>query len=676
MTRTAAEPGAGARLERLADLVELERQEEMERHEREIRELGGRERERRGRAVLEMRGRDEGEALEGRLVKFMRRPGEELPETEIGAGDLVMVSLEDPLREDNPTGTVVERTGYSLTVAFDVRLPGFVTGDGLRLDLYANDTPYRRMLDALGAFEGADGRMAELRGVLLDGRSPADVEEAGVDEWFEPRLDDSQRRAVRRALGAPDLFLVHGPPGTGKTTTALEIARQHVACGRSVLCTADSNVAVDNLVEMLARTDADVVRVGHPARVTPALRDHTLDARVREREGWRESRALRERAFDLLDRQEELTHPSGRWRRGMSDGRIRELAAEGRGSRGVPAGKVREMAEWLELRREADELFERARRLEHQAVAAVLDGADLVCSTNSTAGSELLVDRDFDVVVVDEATQATEPSALVPLTSAGRVVLVGDHRQLPPTVLSREAEERGLGRSLFERLAAEHGDRALEMLTVQYRMHEKIMGFSSERFYDGRLRAAPEVRHHTLRELGYDDSRVDGSLRRVLLPEEPVVLVDTADGETAERQRGDSDSRENPREAEIVARLAENVLWGGIRARDVGVISPYADQVDLVRRELVDREVPVDELEVHTVDGFQGREKEVVFVSLVRSNERGEVGFLRDERRLNVALTRARRKLVVVGDVGTVASEPVYRQLADYVDAAGTRVAP
>lgn len=655
--------------DRFRPLVQLEREEEMERHESEIRSLSGPERQRRGRALLDLRGRDEGEAVEGHRVKFLRRPGRELPETEIAVGDLVMISRDDPARRDNPTGTVVRKTGYSVTAAFVGRPPGLVFGKGLRMDLYVNDIPYQRMLSALGRLDGLKDSRARLRDVVVGTAEPGSAEPARVDSWFEDRLDDAQRRAVRRCVGAEPLLLVHGPPGTGKTTTLVEAARQLVARGESVLCTAESNVAVDNMVEMLAHGGADVVRVGHPARVTPALRAHTLDSRLRENESWIAARELRDEAFGIKDRQDDLTHPSGRNRRGMSNRKIRELAGAGRGSRGVSASRIREMAGWIELQEEADELFERADRRREKAIDQILHRADVVCGTNSTAGSDLLVDRRFDVVLVDEATQATEPSCLVPLTLADRAILAGDHRQLPPTVLSLEAADRGLVRSLFERMAGRH-ERLVEMLTTQYRMHEKIMTFSSERFYGGRLRASEEVRDHTLRDLGYDDARVEGRLRRVTLPEEPVVFVDTSRENGGERQRGDSSSRENPGEADLVARLAESFRWAGVPDREIGVISPYADQVDLVRRGLDEAE----DLEVHTVDGFQGREKEVVILSLVRSNDRGEVGFLDDVRRLNVALTRARRKLVVVGDASTVATEEVYRDLLDYVGRAGARV--
>ncbi len=653
-----------AYVEHFSALVQLEREEEMRAHEREMKTLSGPEREARGRTLLKLRGRDQGDALEGRLIKFMKRPGRELPETEIHVGDLVMLSRDDPLRDDNPTGTVTEKTGYSVTVAFDDRPPPFLTGKGLRMDLYVNDITYQRMLDALGRLEGADGRLAELRDALTGERAPAEIAPEEPEWLYDPALNDSQQRAVARALGADDVFLIHGPPGTGKTTTALEVVRQHAGRGRSVLAAAASNMAVDNMVEMLAAEGVGVVRVGHPARVTPALREHTLDAALRENETWRMSRELRERAFELKDAQDDLAHPSGKNRRGMSNEQIFSLAEEGRGNRGLPPHVIREMAEWIEIQEEADELFDRSRALEDEAVGEVLRAADVVCATNSTSGSDILAGRSFDVVVIDEATQATEPSCLIPITLGERVVLAGDHRQLPPTILSRQAEEEGLARTLFERLAERHGEAVTEMLTVQYRMHRRIMAFPSREFYAGRLEAHESVAEHTLRELGFDETAAEADLRPALVPEDPVVFVDTAERDAGERQRADSNSRENPAEAELASRMALGLLRGGVPDHEIAVVSPYQDQVDLLER-LVPEDA--DDLEIRTVDGFQGREKEAVVLSLVRSNADDEIGFLKDLRRLNVAITRPRRKLIVVGDATTVTTHGTYRRFLEHV---------
>ncbi len=657
------EEAARAYCHRYERLVELEREEEMARHEREIRELSGREREARGRAILDLRGRAEGRGLGGHLVKFMRqRKGRELPETEIGVGDLVMLSRDDPERPDNPTGTVAEMTGYSVTVTFADSPASFLTGRHLRMDLYVNDVTFQRMKSALGALREADGRLRELRDQLTGVSLLPSGGAAEIDRWGDGDLNRPQRRAVRRAVGSDSFHLIHGPPGTGKTTTAVEVIRQEVRRDRRVLATAASNVAVDNVLEFLLREGVSAVRVGHPVRVTPALRERTLDALVEEHPEYRRSRQLRDEAFELKDRaEEELTRPSGRYRRGMSDERIRELAERGRGGRGLPAERIREMAEFLEAREEIDRLFEESRALEDAAVRDVLEGADVVCTTNSTAGSELLEDETFDVLVLDEATQATEPSCLIPLVRADRAVLAGDHRQLPPTVLSREAEEEGLDVTLFERLARRGDDRITDTLTVQYRMHREIMEFPNRLFYDDALRAHGTVARHTLWDLEIRPDRIDGRIWPLLDPEAPLVFLDTGGAGGGERSREGSSSRENPLEAEIVVRAARALVDGGLSPRAVGVIAPYADQVRLVRRSL---EEP--DLEVHTVDGFQGREKEAILLSLTRSNARGEVGFLRDARRLNVALTRARRKLLVVGDASTLAGEPVFADLVEH----------
>jgi predicted DNA helicase len=665
-------------VDRLSGLVELEREEEMRRHEQEIQRLSGQERQARGRALLNLRARDEGEGLGGHQVKFMREDkGAPLPDHELRVGTLVMVSKKDPLRDDNPTGTVTQVTGRSVTAAFDPTPDDWALGDGLRLDLYVNDITYQRMQTALGRLPTAEGALGRLRDVCTDAAPSAETTPAAVDDWHNPSLNPSQKDAVRAALRTDDVHLIHGPPGTGKTTTAVECIRQCVARGESVLATGASNTAVDTLLGALEAQGVDAVRLGHPARVTEALHACTLDVRIEDNATYQRSQAVREEAFEVLDRQDDYTVPSGRWRRGMSDEKIRSLAEEGRGSRGVPAETIEEMAEWLRLREEADELFEKADRLEQTAVDEVVAAADVVCTTNSTAGSDLLDDQTFDTLVVDEATQATAPSCWIPMTHADRAILVGDHKQLPPTIQNEEAARQGLRYTLFERLAAHHETdpeapgTIRSLLRTQHRMHEAIMGFSSRRFYDDRLEADETVRTHTLAALGVTGEALPPAEREILDPAAALVFVDTTALDAPELQRRGSHSRENPREAEIVARLTRTLLDTGIAPSQIAVVAPYDDQVDRL-----DGMLAGDGLEVNTVDGFQGREKEVVLVSLVRSNDRGDIGFLNEPRRFNVALTRARRKAVVVGDGSTVAAGDVFDAFIGYVDAHGRVVRP
>ncbi|MDY6788352.1 MAG: IGHMBP2 family helicase [Candidatus Nanohaloarchaea archaeon] len=640
-------------------LVELEREEEMERHRSEIENLSGREREKKGRAVLRMKGKDQGKGLGGsHIIKFTRsgRDGD-LPDTEITVGDLIMVSKNQPANPDNPTGTVIEKTNYSISVAFDEKPHGFVYGKGLRVDLYVNDITFQRMLDALESFEEVKGGKKRLRDILVGEREP-DFGKGKEDlEVNNDKLNESQKRAVRRSLEAEEIFLIHGPPGTGKTTTLIEAVEQHIDQGMKVLATADSNVAVDNLVDFLNERGRNAVRVGHPARVTESLREHTLDFIVEKKEKYRKAQELREKAYRLDDEQEKHTYPSGRWRRGLSDEAIKGLAEDGKGSRGIPPDKIKSMAKWLELQDQIGDLIEQAEELEDEAVDEIIDSADVVCTTNSTAGSELMEGRNFDVVMIDEATQATEPSCLIAMDHADKAVMAGDHRQLPPTILNQEAMAKGLEETLFERLVTLHGSAIKEMLDTQYRMNTDIMQFSDDEFYHGDLKADESVADHTL------DISVDGEdlAEMAVAPENPVVFVDTG-GTMRERSRKDSTSKENPGEAELVERIVERLIELGVKAEDIGVISPYDDQVDLIKQKL-----DVEGLEVKTVDGFQGREKEVIVLSFVRSNSDGVIGFLEDLRRLNVAITRARKKLVMVGDTETLSSHATYEKLANYV---------
>lgn len=443
----------------------------------------------------------------------------------------------------------------------------------------------------------------------------------------------------------------------------MESIIQHVRKGYKVLAAADSNVAVDNLVEKLAGYGIKVVRIGNPARVSKSLLEHTLDYLVQYEESFKKSEEIWEKIDKLREEQRKYTKPTPQWRRGLSDEQIKSLARSGRSSRGVPLRRLQEMARWLELQERINALVKKARALEMNAVSKILDSAQVVCSTNSTAGSEILFGRKFDVVFIDEATQAVEPSCLIPITKGKKIVMAGDHKQLPPTILSEKAKP--LEYTLFERLLDVYGENIKELLRVQYRMNEKIMEFPNKEFYGGLLMAHPSVARHTLEDFnlklsGLEDA--DEWLKKSLTPAQPVSFIDTF-GKCRERKRRGSTSWENPGEARIVEEIVRKLLEIGLKAEHIGVITPYDDQVDVLRRKLG----KIDGLEIKSVDGYQGREKEVIVISFVRSNDRGEIGFLKDLRRLNVAITRAKRKLIMVGDSKTLSNNGVYRRLIEHV---------
>jgi ATP-dependent RNA/DNA helicase IGHMBP2 len=473
------------------------------------------------------------------------------------------------------------------------------------------------------------GRLFELRTTLLGERPPEFA--AGVSLLpLEIELNDSQRAAIQFALSAKEFAIIHGPPGTGKTTTVAELIRQATQRGDKVLATAPSNLAVDNLLERLLRAGVKAVRLGHPARVSPELREHTLDLLVENHPDLKVARRLLKEARQLRDQ-------ASRFKRAKP-----------------PPGMKQEM------RAEAKELIADARRIEDQVVTELLDGAEALCVTLTGIDHEILGPRQFDMAVVDEACQSTEPACWIPLLRSQRLILAGDHCQLPPTVVSTEATKEGFGVSLQERLIKRYGEQLISRrLTVQYRMHAAIAQFSSDEFYASELTAPPDVAAHLLCDLP--------DIERTPLTETPVDFIDTAGASYTEELEPDGESRLNPEEVKLVVRKIAALVAAGVQPAQIAVISPYAAQVRLLREKL-EREYAETSCDVDTVDGFQGREQEVVIISLVRSNDKGEIGFLGDTRRMNVALTRARRKLIVIGDSATIGGHPFYSRLLEYFE--------
>jgi len=642
-------------IKKLVRLVELERNAEINAMFDEMKRLSGEEREKKGRAVLGLTGKFIGEELGYFLVRFGRR---KKIDTEIGVGDLVLISKGNPLKSDY-TGTVVEKGERFITVAVD-RLPSWKLKN-VRIDLFASDITFRRQIENLMTLSSEGKKALEF---LLGKRKP---EESFEEEFtpFDEGLNESQREAVSLALGSSDFFLIHGPFGTGKTRTLVEYIRQEVARGKKILVTAESNLAVDNLVERLWGK-VSLVRIGHPSRVSSHLKESTLAHQIETSSEYEKVKKMKEELAKLIEKRDSFTKPSPQWRRGLSDKKILEYAEKNWSARGVSKEKIKEMAEWIKLNSQIQDIRDLIERKEEIIASRIVREAQVVLSTNSSAALEIISGIVFDVVVVDEASQATIPSILIPISKGKKFVLAGDHKQLPPTILSEDAKD--LSRTLFEELITRYPEKS-SLLDTQYRMNELLMAFPSEEFYDGKLKAAEEVRNITLFDLGVEIPNFGKFWDVVLSPKNVLVFIDTKNrSDRFERQRKDSPSRENPLEAQIVKEVVEKLLSMGVKEDWIGIITPYDDQVNLIR-ELIEAKV-----EVHSVDGFQGREKEVIIISFVRSNKNGEIGFLEDLRRLNVSLTRAKRKLIATGDSSTLSVHPTYRRFVEFVKKKGTYV--
>ena len=581
-----------------------------------------------------------------RIVDEQSAPGErvrvrvavpdavDLDNLRLAHGDPVRLWAEHPDEPGAVRGVFERREEQSLWLMLD-RAVDEVDRD-YALDPEAPELTFDRgdlaIARALAALATSD--LARIREVCALVRPPRPLAPVSW-EPLDTALDERQRAAVDGALRAGDLALIWGPPGTGKTRTLVEVVRQRVARGERVLCAAPSNTAVDNLGARLSELGLRAVRLGHPARVSPALAALTIDAQL-DREG----------ALDL----------AREWR-----DRAKALRKTALGKRGPEARAL-----WSEARALDRDAHKEIANAEH----AIVDRAEVVLATCVGCDHPILGDTVFDCAIVDEATQAPDPLLLVPLARARVAVLAGDPHQLGPVVVGGVRAEAVLGTTVFERLVEAHGEAAV-MLEQQHRMHEKIMTFPSRSMYAGQLRAAAGVARHVLEELGVasDPARA-----------QPVWFVDTAGKDWLE-ERTDFDpggslnnlpaysfdpSTFNTGNADRVAAEARRLLSRGVRPGDLAIIAAYSAQARRLRDLL--REERAAGVEVGTVDGFQGREKEAVIVDLVRSNDSGELGFLVNTRRMNVALTRARRFLLVIADSATLGDHPYYAQFIQYMD--------
>lgn len=531
----------------------------------------------------------------------------------------------------------------------------------------ANDVTYKRMDWALGKLlKTSDEAFSPLQRVLLGLSSPGTPDPSQLNAeltFINLSLNDSQKDAIKFALASPDLALIHGPPGTGKTSTIVELILQLLQKGQRVLVCGPSNISVDNIVERLAASSPStpIVRMGHPARLLPSVLNHSLEVLTRTSEAGAIVKDIRE-----------------------------EIDQKVASTKKAKSGKERK-AIWSDVR----ELRKEFRSREGKCIDTLIGGSAVVLATLHGSGSPQITagalqgKGGYDVVVIDEAGQGLETGCWVPLVSASasakKLVLAGDHLQLPPTVKSSDSKDKdeikkrlknledemkklsvnddetkaakkwSLDYTMFDRLLHEYGDGIKRLLNTQYRMHEKIMRFPADELYDGKLVAAEAVQARLLKDLEYDVEDTEDT-------SEPLVYYDTQGGDFPEKTEDEAtgkksvilgDSKSNDLEAAVVKMHVQKLIAAGVRDEDIAVITPYNAQLAVLQGLLRER---YPGLELGSVDGFQGREKEAVIVSLVRSNDDHEVGFLGEKRRLNVAMTRPKRHLCIVGDSETVGS--------------------
>jgi ATP-dependent RNA/DNA helicase IGHMBP2 len=621
---------------RLMRLLNLEAEAEKLETIRSLEKLSPAEAEASGNSLINLVIREEDSGLGGKILLTFGKRNENLrlPWSLIGMGSPVILTEETESASRRVSeaagwrGTVSRVNKDTIQVAFTQWLETESDRPAFRLDRSTDEISRQRQRQAMESARGAKGtRLAVLRDVLL-GKQPPVFEKLETPIPNNPKLNGSQNQALRFVLTAEDVAIIHGPPGTGKTTTLVELMRQITRNGQKVLAVAASNLAVDNMLERLIAAGENAIRLGHPARVTPALREHTLDELAEIHPDMRLARKLTHDAHTLRKQ-------ASKYFRVKPDPSLRQS-----------------------LREEAKQLLNEARQIEDSVLERIINNANIVCATATGLEHEVFKHRSFDWCVMDEASQSVEPSTWIPIQYAKRLVLAGDHFQLPPTVISPEAARSGFNISLMERLLENPKVDISRLLDVQYRMHQDIMTFSSDVFYEGSLQADETVRTALLADLPNVTSSP--------LTDCPIHFIDTAGASYDEEQEVDGDSHMNPLEAELVVKKVHELMDCGVTSEQIAIISPYSAQVKLLREKLKHLD-----LEIDSVDGFQGREKEAVIVSLVRSNREGEVGFLADTRRMNVALTRARRKLIVIGDSATITSHGFYKRMVEYFESLG-----
>lgn len=613
-------------------LLQMEYAAEKEAFRKQTEEMGLQRKVKRGDAWFPLKmGKSYYNSLNQLVVEVFRQGDDDEIEHNFEFGRPVAffrIDGKDKIKYFNFTGTVSYVDGDRMVVAVpdNGQLIDVQSAEQVGVQLFFDETSYKTMFDALDRVIKAKGRLGYLRDLFY---SHQKAETFSFAPLHFPYLNPTQQEAVNKVIWAKDVAIVHGPPGTGKTTTLVEAIYETLRRENQVLVCAQSNMAVDWISEKLVDRGVNVLRIGNPTRVNNKMLSFTYERRFEAHPDYDQLWAIRKAIREL------------RGHRKRGDERYHQ---------------------------KLERLKERATELEVRINAQLFGDARVIACTLVGSANRLLDGQKFGTLFIDEAAQALEAACWIPIRKVSRVILAGDHCQLPPTVKSLAALKAGLGKTLMERIV-ENKPEVVTLLKVQYRMNEEIMRFSSDWFYGNQVESAPEVKYRSILDLDIPMTWIDTS--EFELPEDSSLTF-------KEEFVGESFGRINKAEAELTLLALENYFRKIGKERilderiDVGIISPYRAQVQYLRRQLKKKEwvKPFRHLiSVNTVDGFQGQERDIILISLVRANDEGQIGFLRDLRRMNVAITRARMKLIILGDASTMTRHPFYKKLYDYIEA-------
>ncbi|WP_296885388.1 IGHMBP2 family helicase [uncultured Methanobrevibacter sp.] len=520
-------------------------------------------------------------------------------DVEIKVGDIVLISGSLGIAK-NLTGIVKKINYNSIVVKFVNKTIKEKIYDNCRVDLYIKMTTYDRQINNL-----RNPACNEILNLLLGSVPKVDNSIGGI-RFFDRQLNKFQKRAVINGLKCGSFFLIHGPFGTGKTKTLVELIKQEVALNHKVLVTVETNIAVDNLAENLIGSKINMTRIGTFEKFSTKMKEFSLEVKSKSHKSYVEIKKLEQKKEKM---ETEL--------------------------------KVSSKKDKQSLVNKINNLNNEISRIKQTIYNEIVGESKVIFATNSSAALNIISEIHFDMAIVDEAAQTTIPSVLIPICKAERFILAGDHMQLPPTVKSNDDE---LKISLFEKLIRIFPQQS-QLLKKQYRMNKFLMDFPNKEFYNNELICDKSVRNIKLNLI---DSRYDNG--------KPLIFLDTSSAKiNQESTLMHSKSYINDLEAKIAVNLVNDYLKSNLEINDIGIITNYSDQVNLIKK--------MTPVEVATVDGFQGREKEVIIISTVRSNDYGGIGFLDEPRRLNVALTRAKRKLIIIGNSKTLCQKRIYERL-------------